>query len=247
MAEENENQEQQEQTQEDQGGLPKIDPRDEEIKSLKLSHHQLNTRIETLTNMFSGFMQGQQQTPKEPQGPALPSDEELDQAIATGQGAVPKIKALLAAQEERIRKQYIDPLRDEGLSAIAGINQEMARAKMPHYEKYKSEIDAMLQALPVNVRLNPQVYEMCYKTVVGGHLDDIVTERLQQEARKATQPVEVPGGRGRRPAQDEIPDAADLSPGAADALAMIGRDQDDFARRLGYKDWKDHIQKTQGH
>lgn len=220
------------------------DPREAEIKELKLSVHGMSTQLESLSNLLNVVMTRPAQGPAQAQIEDV-SDEELQQAVLSGENVGPKVRKLLAAERERIKRDMIDPLQQTGLESIAGLTKQMALAQMPHYKKYQREVDEALGNLPANARLNGAVYKAVYDSVIGGHLDELVKEGISQQARRVAQAEEtqVPGRRGGK-GVSEVPRAEDLGPGTKDALEVIGKDEEQFAKRLGYKSWADYIEVT---
>lgn len=190
------------------------------------------------------------------------SDEEIDTAVMSGQGAAARIRALVdrAVTEatDRVIKERIDPLQNWGVNSIANLSQEVAASKMPHYPKYKKEIDARLATLDPSVRANPAVLKMVHDAVVGENIEDFRREAAEAATRQAqeTQSTGTPTagrsaapgtGAGREPTREapEVPSVETL--GGAEGVAALGhkgkggQSQDDFARGLGYKDWNTYM------
>jgi hypothetical protein len=183
------------------------------------------------------------------------SDEEIDQAVLSGQGAAARIRALVdrAVNDaaDRLVKEQIAPLREFGVNTIAQLSHEVASGKMPHYTRFKKEIDQRVNALDASVRANPAVLKMIHDAVVGEHVGELTKEATEAAIRQAQEPKDKPGdpgtGAGREPKRDaaELPDAQRV--GGDDGMAALshkghgGQSQDEFARGLGYKDWNDYM------
>lgn len=196
--------------------------------------------------------------PGQPAGPQGVSDEQIDQAVLTGQGAAQHIRALIDrevnAAADRLIQQRIAPLETFGVNTLGEISKKVAMqgGTMPHYNRYRKEIDEKLSQLAPELRANPAAIDMVYKSVLGEHTDELVKEAAEEAIRKAQEPVPV--GRGTTPGtgsgtprdgEDDIPSIADVggTPGM-EALQHKGdgkADQDSFARSLGYDSWSAYI------
>lgn len=245
MAEEQENKEgQQEGTQEGTQTQepPKIDPRDEEIKQLKMNFHTLSQTLETNNQLLNNLLsnQGKQTpTPQTPQEVEI-SDEEIENAIQEGRGAGKLrslMKAAISRESKRLIQEHIDPLRQTGLDAIAKTVFQITKPQMPYYDKYEKEIEGYLNVFSPELRLQPDAIMAAYHTVVGKHFEELQAERDQQKARKAAVPALEPKGRVVRVNPDEVEDPEEIAPGA---LSGLGMEPDVFAKKLGYKDWKEY-------
>lgn len=181
------------------------------------------------------------------------SDEEIDQAILAGPGAAQRIRALVDARvneaADRMVREHIAPLREFGTQTIGEITRRVVAGGMPHYNRFKKEIDAQMAALSPEVRANPAVQEMIYNSVVGQHSDVLSREAAEAAVRQAQEaanqpPASAPGtaaGPGAKREGDELPSAVDVGgQDAVEALALKGRggmNQDELARSMGYESW----------
>jgi hypothetical protein len=231
MAEENQNQPAAE-------APPVIDPRDEEIKQLKINYHQMAQSLETNNQLLQRMLQSGQQQPQAPTRRGPISEEELETAFQEGKGAA-KMKELMNSMAQELVETHINPLRQTGLQAIAANTMEMLKPRMPHFDRYQKEIQVFLDAYPPDLRVNAQAIRAAYDTVVGSHLEELAEERVQQHIRQAAAPVVKPGGsqRGRGNREDTVAEADEIAPGA---LQGIGRTEEEFARKLGYKSWAEY-------
>lgn len=169
------------------------------------------------------------------------TEEQYVEAIQTGDART--VRAFHEQDKQRLITEHINPLRDTGLDAIAGITREMATGQLAYYKKYQKEIDAHIANLPTNMRMTPQVYRLAHDAVVGSHIDEITTEAREAAIRAPAVPEPMPGsGRtGRTSAAGAVPTVEELmGKEASDALAFRGMDGDMFARKLGYKSWADY-------
>jgi hypothetical protein len=214
------------------------DPRDAEIQSMKMNMHVLQQSLETTNQMLQSVLAGRQQPQQvAPQRRGPVTEEELEEAFQNGRGAA-KLKEFVSDMGQELIEQHINPLRQTGLEAIASNTMEMLRPKMPHYDRFKKEVDTFLNAYPPDLRVNAQAIKAAYDTGVGSHLDELAEERVQQHVRQASAPVVKPGAsqRGRRD-EGEVREADDIAPGA---LSGVGRSEEEFARKLGYKSWAEY-------
>ena len=69
--------------------------------------------------------------------------------------------------------------------------KETVRPAMPHYGRFKKEIEDFVSKVDVRLRNKPETWTSAYNFVVGSHLDELV----QEEAAKRLPAVE-PGGAG---------------------------------------------------
>ena len=169
------------------------------------------------------------------------TEEQYVEAIQTGDART--VRAFHEQDKQRLIVEHINPLRDTGLDAIAGITREMATGQLPYYKKYQKEIDAHISNLPANMRMTPQVYRLAHDAVVGSHIDEITTEAREAAIRAPAAPEPMPsGGRtGRTSSVGAVPTVEELmGKDASDALAFRGMTGDTFAQRLGYKSWADY-------
>lgn len=170
-----------------------------------------------------------------------PTDEEIAEDLRTG--GVTKIKKLVHNAVDRVRKTEIEPFRLNGLQLLATQAQKIARMsnKMPHYDRYKKEIDGMLKELPVEARANPDVYQNAYNMVVGGKVDELVAEATALASRSARDKsgTDVPGSTVTRLENgDKVPTPDELfGIGSEAALEAQGKTPNEFAKRMGHEDW----------
>lgn len=218
---------------------PTIDPRDEEIKQLKMNFHVMGQALETNNQLLQGILQGRGGNAGERQ-PVQKKDiteEELEAAFQEGKGAA-KLKEYMGRMAEDLVQTHIAPLRQTGMAAIGETIMEIMKPQMPFYDRFKKEITNFLEMYPPDLKVNRQAIKAAYDTVVGAHFNELAEEKVQQEVRKASGLVVTPKTSGRgRGREEEVPDAESLAPGA---LSGVGRSEEEFARKLGYKSWADY-------
>jgi hypothetical protein len=190
-----------------------------------------------------------------PVSPAAPSasritDEEFDEASAAGNGKV--IRAYLAQSAADLKREHIDPLQSTGLDAIAGLTRRTVLEPLPYYKKYQKEIDGFIAQMPAASRLQPEVLQIAHDAIVGRHITEIETEFRESATRARTaEPAEsTPAARrgARVPTGDHLPSVEEYAGAegvqALAELGRTGRDENEFARSLGYKDWKTYMKET---
>lgn len=223
---------------------------------------QLQQTVTALSERVTALAERQPQVVVQPAAaaPAAPvnrgiSDEELDQAFLSGQGAAQRVRALVdrAVNEatQRVIDQHVKPLQEFGVNAMANLSQDVAMGRMPYYPKYKKEIDQRLAALDPAIRTNTAALKMVHDAVVGEHAQDLIREAGEEAVRKAqeeaTKGATQPGTGAGRPEREapEVPTAerlaGDEGMSALSHKGSGGQSQDDFARGLGYKDWADYM------
>lgn len=199
-------------------------------------------------------------TPADAQGI---SDHDIDQAVLSGQGAAARIRQMVDAAvtraTDRVIKERVIPLENFGVQAIGNLTAA-SLASRPLYGRFKKEIDAHIGALEPGARANASVLEVIYNSVVGQHTEELTREATEAAVRQAQGGGGVEGvaaaskagsaapgtgaGSGKRDTPT-IPTPQELGgQDATNALAHKGsggQSQDDFARGMGYADWKTYI------
>ena len=175
------------------------------------------------------------------------SDDELEQVVASGQGRK-KLRQMVQAEMAKLKREHIDPLQDVGLGAIARLTSEVSKRDMPHYDRFKKEIDSKINSVAPASRLNPEIHQLAYKAVLGEHVDELIKEATEAAIRK--QAGTAQDGTGSSGRGDGIKGGKqtglreDFGESADQALKSIGRDPDQFAKGLGYKNYQDYREKT---
>jgi len=160
-----------------------------------------------------------------------------------------------AAQERRLSGR-IDQLEQLGTTAFSNLNQRTETAGLTYYPKYKKEIDAVVAGLPPAMRAQGGAYKWAHDTVVGQHIDELSAEIREQALRKpAVEEVERVSqfgrtGRSTTSGKDQTPSVYDLGgDNAVQAMEQFrewknGGTEDDLARKMGYTNWRDYMEKT---
>lgn len=196
-----------------------------------------------------------------PQAPQI-TDEEIDNALLTGQGGAARIRALVDravnVAAERIVREHVQPLQDTGLSSLSALAHKVGLSGLQHYPRYRKEIDQRVNALDPSLRANPDALSLIYNAVVGEHANDLAREAAEEAVRKAQEPApEVQHARSARPGtgagagghreEPALQSAEDV--GGADGMAALAHKgngqgnvtQDAFAQSMGYANWQSYM------
>lgn len=224
----------------------------------------LKAKLDVFDKIGSNFGQpAQPAPPPAPSGPTLADqvkeidtelstlDDQIDSAISDGKSikALNRQRDQLNAKRLRLQIQHedLDPIRTSGMSVINQLSSEISRGKMPHYETVKDDYERILQGLPMDQQMSPDIRQMVYKQAVGDNLDKILALQKEEILREApAQPAIDPTSSGRSLDSEghEIPKPKDvLPPEALLALKEKGQTADSYYRSLGYKDWADFYTK----
>lgn len=200
----------------------------------------------------------QQQYPQQQQQQVSLSDQDIDNAILTGQGAG-MIRALIDREVNRKIEQRVKPLEEYGVNTIGELSRRITTGGMKHYPRFKKEIEERLNMLTPDVRANPTVIETIYNAVVGTHTEELTREAAEAAIRQAQEPVQdgksrnVTPGTGAGGSQvtregTELPDMQQfLGSSLNDGIEALqhkgsgGQDQDAFARGMGYSSFADYM------
>ncbi len=181
------------------------------------------------------------------------SDEEINNAFSEGKLA-DVIRKAIGNSEEKIKREYIEPLQQMGVSSISELTARITKADMPHYNRFKADIDRYIAGMEPAFRMSPNAHKLAHDAVVGANIDVLLKEEREATLRQAAQPPgpagQLPGSQSGRQTGtgDAIPTVAELfGQESADSLAARGKDPDGFARDLGYKNWEEYakLAKTQ--
>lgn len=217
---------------------------------------ELRNGMEQLANRQPQvIMQGQPQQVQ----PSI-TDEEIDNALLTGQGGAARIRQLVDravnVAAERIVREHVQPLQDTGLSSLSALAHKVGLSGLQHYPRYRKEIDQRVNALDPSLRANPDALSLIYNAVVGEHANDLAREAAEEAVRKAQEPApEVQHARSARPGtgagagghreEPTLQSAEDV--GGADGMAALAHKgqgnvtQDAFAQSMGYANWQSYM------
>lgn len=181
----------------------------------------------------------------------LPSDQEVLEEIQAG--GLNKLKQVVNGVVEKVKKEHIEPFQNVGMDILGKQAKQLAilSGEMPHYNRFKKEIDSAIQNLPPGQRISSEVYKGIHDLIVGQNFTVLERERQEAAIRTAREKADttLPGSTSGRQAPqntdpNKVPSAVELyGEDAAAALGMLGKGgktQDVFAQSLGYKDWADY-------
>lgn len=207
--------------------------------------NNLANSVQSLATGFNAQAMRPQAMPEEKEIPEV-TEEEWEEAEGDPK-ATRRLLRQERARDAQIQRRELAQVRDTGFNAISGLVRDKLESKK-YYKEYKVEVDALVEQLPPQARLDPKVLDACYNQVVAVHVDDIEKKIRQEAGRKTalgTQP-NTPGSRSGRQVRRTDPDDDDfdLDSDTEEGLEVLGHDRDSFAKSLGYQNWKDYIKKT---
>ena len=173
---------------------------------------------------------------------------EADIAAELQEGKTGKLMTFVNRAVEKVRKEEVEPLRHQGTAALASIARQTAinSGTMPYLDKFKKDVDAAFEKLPLVQRTTPEAYQACYQFVIGSRTQDIVkeeTEKAIRQGRAATPESQPPASGGRAAAttpEGKTAMAQIFDEDATVALREQGKTPDEFARKMGYKSAEDY-------
>lgn len=242
---------------------PAYDPR-AEIQALRQEMAQREAMY--LQTLREGFSQAAQ--PQAAPAPEL-SDEQIEQMLAEGRGAQ-AIRQMLRTESERtkasVRRESVDPLAElvnvHGVDAIASHSRMLAEQAVdptlkPYIARYRQEIDAAINGMAPQLRLNVNNVRFAYNLILGNHMQEILEEERQKVIRQVREhPESLPGaavgrqqGKGSDPA---VPTADELfgrnSPEAKMVRQAGGEDKwiaKHATSKFASKTWEEYVQRFQ--
>jgi len=160
--------------------------------------------------------------------------EDIDRAI--DEGDTKRVNTLqLKYNTETIQEQMAgvstqtQSLQHQGVSMIANVVKDQISGKLPHYERFKKEIDEFLEKAPMEARTAPEMHRWAHDAIVGRH-----TEELMKEAAEAAVRKHMDGGSGYNPGAGSGSGGSD-SQGTLTIDTVYGDDAKDIKRLLQSK------------
>ena len=178
--------------------------------------------------------------------PAQPHEvpiTEADIAAELQEGKTGKLMSFVERAVNKVRREEVEPLRNQGTVALASIARQTAinSGTMPYLDKVKKEVDAAFQKLDPSQRTTPEAYQACYQYVIGARTQDIVKEETEKAIRQGrgatpeTQPTTSGGRAAATTPEGKTAMAQIFNDDAIVSLREQGRTPDEFARKMGYK------------
>lgn len=184
-------------------------------------------------------------------------ENQMEQAVQDGKPTRALQKARDAKMLQKYDAEYVQPLRAQGSQSINDLvlNQVGADPKLGDiFKTYKDEVMAILtpgmkQGQPLRLEWVKEAINM----VAGRHLDEINERVYEQRTRaaKLDNPTALPGstnGRARAQVQEKEPTTVreaygDRADEAFRFKRAKGHNEDSFAQRLGFQNFKDMVAK----
>lgn len=174
-------------------------------------------------------------------------DSRIDTAVNKGDPVSKLMRERDTLTSKRLRLQIkhedIDPALSAGINTIDQLSAEVTRGKMPYLNTVHDDFDSLLNTMPAEQRMNPQVRQKIYEMAVGKNIDKITAAQHEETLRKAAadQTAALPTGNGRTsgnggtgkggvPRPDKV-----LSKDAIEAMRSVGKDPDAYYKGMGYK------------
>lgn len=203
--------------------------------------------------------------PPPPPPPADITDEELTEAIASG-NAAGKVKELVERKLQAARAEVgreVAAVRDHGALALGELAERTFANSLDSddrriFQQYEREVKDLVNQCEPGLRGIVQTWEACYATIVGKHRKDLEREfreaALRQQAEQ-TSTAPTPGRSGGRAPNDGddgyIPTLQEVvGPAALSHFRDLeNMTEDEFIRRINrgkpsgqrYKDWNDYV------
>lgn len=200
--------------------------------------------------------------------PAPKKDEITPEAYAdaladpTADGAKKVIADYERQREDRLKRhadERVAGMESTGISALESINISQMRTARddkgnllyPHFGRFEKQITDRMKTLAPAHRAQPIAWQQLYRVVIGENFETLVGEEREKVLRapaegdktKAGEPPASAAGRTKDGKGDK-PTVRDLGGEDSErALVAAGKDGDSMAKRMGYKDWNDYVEK----
>ena len=133
----------------------------------------------------------------------------------------------------RIMSEGITPLTLHTLNVAAEMEYNMAKQRLPYFEKFEPEIKELWNKYTPAQKQKPgELIENLYNLVRGRHLDEIMTDTNKKEGKYnmiqsgGTTVVGTPGGPSRKPEDD-------LTPKEIEVAARFNMTPEEWAKQKG--------------
>lgn len=184
----------------------------------------------------------------------IPTDAEILEEIQAG--GITKLKQIIKGAVDEVRDKELRPFQQQGMQMLATQAEQLAKmsGNMPHYDRFKKQIDTVLKSLPADQRTNAEVYKTVHDMVVGQNLSTLLQEKEEATVRsyREKNDTSLPGGAGGRQPSGES--KADGVPSFEEHFGKEGlaslkstknhETPDSWCQKMGYKDWPDYYTKA---
>jgi hypothetical protein len=192
---------------------------------------------------------GPVQTRSEPVSIQRPTEEQIAQAQIDGNAnELARLLKLQRAADQQERQRELASLASQGGDAISSVSQSLAEQD-PDYKRFKKEIDAEIQqfrAANPGAIVTTQHLKIATEIVKSRHIDEIVTERIEEQRRQAREKEDAllpDNSRESEEKPEKEPTSLAEALGTGDwkkefrekQRGVGGRSDDEELRRMGYK------------
>lgn len=216
-----------------------------------LSEDQFERMMAGIGSMSQAVQQMQQAGAAPPPAPPIPEITDDQIAAAVDDGDTAKAMRLMETRMMRRFEGALGQFEQRGLGILNQVTTQVTRSQMPHYARFKDEIEAQLSSLDPALRASPDAQMMAYRLVIGAHAEELTAEAVQAAQREAaTTPAADPaGGTGSRSDVRRDPDVPTLEEAygaeVAQAVSANGDTPDSWAQKQGYADWPTFYKETE--
>jgi hypothetical protein len=88
---------------------------------------------------------------------------------------------VLAEYNKKVIERDFGPMFSNISAQLAATKKELLLEKDPYFKKYEAEIEALVQAQPPNVRIQPNVYELAWRDIRAKHSKDIEDDSVNAQ------------------------------------------------------------------
>lgn len=170
------------------------------------------------------------------------SDEDLEQAIVSGEGGAKAIRKAINAAAAKLVNDRIAPLENFGIQTFNELTDRVVGKDLKHYNLLKKEVDAQLAQMDPALRSSPRAREFAYKLALAENFDKVMESEVEAKLRQdAEKDDDGPATRDRGASGRRTPEGGGNSEvevfgrDSMTALRSVGRDLDKMARKMGYK------------
>ena len=199
-------------------------------------------------NQLQGAYAALQQQRAAPAAQPEVTDAQLQEWLESGEGEkILRANRVMQAQSAQANTAQVEQLRQQSIAIAGPLARKVAAGDMPHYNEFKGDIDAVLNALPADALTNPEAYTFAHNQIVAKpeNIKRIVDREVEAELRRRTQQaaVEPPAGPAGRVVTTQLPDGV---PTPEQVFPDMKPDFDlqHWMKVMGYADWPDFVKRT---